>query len=148
MKKQIKCPNCGTVLETYVNPKPTVDIIIRYQGKIVLIERGELPYGLALPGGYVEYGESLEEAALREAWEETGLKLENLQQFRAYSDPNRDKRQHNISLVFHADGAGEPQAGSDAKSLVLLPPSEIGKRQFTFDHYKILSEYLAEYSFE
>ena len=146
MKKQIKCPNCGTVIETYINPKPTVDIIIRYQGNIVLIERGEPPYGIALPGGYVDYGESLEEAALREAGEETGLKLENLRQFRAYSDPNRDERQHNISMIFHADGIGEPHAGSDAQSIILLATNEIMQYRFAFDHYKILSEYLTEYS--
>ena len=142
MKKQIKCPQCGAIVETFKNPIPTVDIIIRYDGKFVLIKRGEPPYGLALPGGYVEYGETLETAAVREAYEETGLELENLQQFKAYSDPSRDARQHNISLVFHADGLGTPKAGSDAREIVLIPPSEIDKLELAFDHKLILTEYL------
>ena len=142
MIKQIKCPHCGTVVETFRNPVPTVDIILRYQGKIVLIQRGEPPFGLAIPGGYVEYGESLETAAVREALEETGLEVLNLRQFRAYSDPGRDQRQHNISLVFHGDGLGEPKAGSDAKEIVLVSPEEITSLDFAFDHKQILTEYL------
>ena len=130
------------MVETFLNPKPTVDIIIRCEVGLVLIKRGEPPYGLALPGGYVEYGESLEEAAVREAKEETGLELENLQQFKAFSDPRRDSRQHNISMVFHADGKGKPKAGSDAAEIVLLDPEEIVKHDFAFDHKQILSEYM------
>ncbi|MBC8277802.1 MAG: NUDIX hydrolase, partial [FCB group bacterium] len=140
MKKQIKCPQCGTVVETFRNPVPTVDIIIRFQGKLVLIQRGEPPFGLAIPGGYVEYGESLETAAAREALEETGLEVTNLRQFKAYSDPQRDKRQHNISVVFHGDGAGEPIAGSDAKEIVLAAPEEVKNLDFAFDHKQILTE--------
>ncbi|NQS97993.1 MAG: NUDIX hydrolase [candidate division Zixibacteria bacterium] len=142
MKKQIKCPHCSAIVETYKNPIPTVDIIIRYNGKFVLIKRGEPPYGLALPGGYVEYGETLETAAAREAYEETGLELENIQQFKAYSDPNRDARQHNISIVFHADGLGTPQVGSDAREVILIAPDEIDKLELAFDHKIILTEYL------
>ena len=142
MIKQIKCPHCSAIVETFKNPIPTVDIIIRYNGKFVLIKRGEPPYGLALPGGFVEYGETLETAAVREALEETGLELENLQQFKAYSDPNRDARQHNISIVFHADGLGTPQAGSDAREVILIAPDEIDKLDLAFDHKLILTEYL------
>ena len=143
MKKEIKCPKCGKVIETFHNPIPTVDIIIRLEGKLVLIERGEFPFGLAIPGGYVEYGESLETAAAREAKEETGLDLNNLEQFHAYSDPARDSRQHNISVVFHADGRGTPVAGSDAKKIVMIEPENIEEYDFAFDHKQILLEYRA-----
>jgi len=141
LKKIVSCPVCGAEVETFRNPIPTVDIIIRYQGRIVLIRRGEPPFGLALPGGYVEYGESLETAAAREALEETGLIVKNLRQFRAYSDPLRDQRQHNISVVFTANGEGYPQAGSDAKEIMLISPDEIEKLEFAFDHKQILLEY-------
>jgi len=141
MKKEIKCPRCGTIVETFLNPKPTVDIIIKYEGKIVLIKRKNPPYGMAIPGGYVDYGESLETAAIREAKEETSLDLQNLDQFRAYSDPRRDPRQHNISVVFTADGTGNPKAGSDAEEIVLLLPDEIERYEFAFDHKQILKDY-------
>jgi 8-oxo-dGTP diphosphatase len=144
MKKEIKCPKCGTIVEVFKNPKLTVDIIIRYQGKIILIKRGEPPYGLALPGGYVDYGESLETAAEREALEETGLKLRNLQQFQAYSDPKRDARQHNVSVIFQADGEGEPTAGSDAREIVLFNLKDLEIAEFAFDHQQVLKDYLAK----
>lgn len=143
MRKEIICADCGKVVETFRNPVPTVDIIIRYEGKILLIERGELPSGLAIPGGYVEYGESLETAAVREGKEETGLDLVNLEQFHAYSDPDRDSRQHNISVVFHADGRGNPKAGSDARNIVMIEPENIENYEFAFDHKQILLEYRA-----
>ena len=104
MTQSVLCPRCGAPVKIYRNPIPTVDIIIRHQGGIVLIERRNEPLGWALPGGFVDYGESLEAAALREAREETGLELAGLRQFGAYSDPARDPRQHNISVVFTADG--------------------------------------------
>ena len=92
MKKNLLCPQCDTTIETWRNPIPTVDIIIRVDAEIVLIKRSNPPYGWALPGGFVDYGESLETAAAREALEETGLTVNNLQQFRAYSEPKRDPR--------------------------------------------------------
>ena len=98
-----------------VNPFPTVDIIIEIGRGIVLIERVNPPFGWAIPGGFVDYGESLEDAARREAFEETGLKIELVRQFHKYSDPSRDSRQHNISTVFIAKAIGTPKAGSDAK---------------------------------
>ena len=142
MKKEIKCPSCGSVVETYKNPIPTVDTIIHYRHKIVLIKRGEPPFGLALPGGFVEYGESLEDAACREALEETNLRVENLIQFKAYSDPSRDKRQHNITVVFYGDGKGNPSAGSDARAIVLFSPEDALEHEFAFDHKDILFEYI------
>ncbi len=140
-EKIIICSRCGETVKIYRNPVPTVDIIIRRQGKIALIERGEPPLGLAIPGGYVEYGESLETAAAREALEETGLTVKNLQQFHAYSDPNRDPRQHNISVVFYGDGEGIPEAGSDASRVIEIPLDRIEEYEFAFDHKQILRDY-------
>ena len=87
MKAALLCPHCGKVVDKYRNPLPTVDIIIEVEEGIVLIKRKNPPYGWALPGGFVDYGESLEEAALREAKEETNLDVELLSQLGAYSDP-------------------------------------------------------------
>ena len=122
----------------YKNPIPTVDIIIELESGIVFIKRANPPFGWALPGGYVDYGESLEEAAYREALEETGLKIELLGQFHTYSDPLRDTRQHNISTVFIAKAEGQLQPGSDAKmaEVFIAPPQPL-----VFDHAIILKDY-------
>ena len=122
----------------FKNPFPTVDIIIENMAGIVLIERANPPFGWAIPGGFVDYGESLEDAARREALEETGLSIELLCQFHTYSDPSRDTRQHNISTVFIAKADGIPKAGSDAKQaqvFIALP------QPLVFDHAKILEDY-------
>src|SRR5512133_2725937 len=108
------CPKCGTEIRRYRNPFPTVDIIIETAGGIVLIERKNPPYGWALPGGFVDYGESLEAAAVREAHEETTLNVGNLRLLGCYSDPGRDDRMHTISAVYIADGSGRLQAADDA----------------------------------
>lgn len=102
------------------HPIPTVDIIIEVGEKIVLIKRKNPPHGWALPGGFVEWGESLEEAALREAEEETGLKIKLVCQFYTYSSPNRDPRFHAISTVYVARAEGVPQAGDDASGIGLF----------------------------
>jgi len=122
----------------FKNPFPTVDIIIENMAGIVLIERANPPFGWAIPGGFVDYGESLEDAARREALEETGLSIELLCQFHTYSDPSRDTRQHNISTVFIAKADGIPKAGSDAKQaqVFIAPPQPM-----VFDHAKILEDY-------
>jgi 8-oxo-dGTP diphosphatase len=136
------CPQCGHKFTRYRNPVPTVDIIIEYQDQgLVLIERHKPPYGWALPGGFVEYGETLEEAAVREAKEETGLTVQLLGQFHAYSDPRRDPRQHTITTVFIARGQGHPEAASDAKSLAIFPPEKLPS-PLAFDHNRILQDYL------
>ncbi len=124
----------------YKNPVPTVDIIIQLKDRgIVLIERKNSPYGWAIPGGYVDYGESLEQAAIREALEETSLKVELLGQFHTYSDPDRDSRQHNISTVFIGRAEGEPKASSDAKNLGVFKEENLPV--LVFDHSKILEDY-------
>ncbi len=137
-----KCPKCGYVLRRYRNPTPTVDIIIEIPARgLVLIERANPPRGWALPGGFVNYGESLEDAARREALEETGLMVDLLGQFHTYSDPKRDPRQHNLSTVFVARADGTPQAADDARSLGVFVPENL-PRELAFDHGEILADYL------
>lgn len=129
---------------SYRNPTPTVDIIIelvdRPDRPIVLIERLNPPYGWAIPGGFVDYGESVETAAKREAEEETSLQVELIEQFHVYSDPNRDPRQHTLSVVFLATAIGEPKAQDDAKSLGLFERWRI-PTNLCFDHSQILQDY-------
>ncbi len=136
------CPKCGYRFRRYLNPVPTVDIIIEYQDEgLVLIERKNFPFGWALPGGFVDYGESLEAAARREALEETGLEVALLGQFHAYSDPGRDPRQHTITTVFVARGFGVPRARDDARSLAIFSPPHLPEL-LAFDHARILADYL------
>lgn len=123
-------------------PFTTVDAIIEIEGGIVVIERSNPPLGLALPGGFVDYGESLEDAVKREAEEETGLDLEDLRQFHTYSAPDRDPRFHTIGTVFIARAKGKPKAGDDAQGLRIVKLSELLKLDFAFDHKKIISDYL------
>lgn len=129
---------------TYRNPIPTVDILIelvdRPHRPIVLIERLNEPYGWAIPGGFVDYGESVETAACREAQEETGLAVELVEQFHVYSDPNRDPRKHTMSVVFIATAKGEPQAGDDAKGIGVFESWRV-PTNLCFDHNKILQDY-------
>ncbi|MES1021662.1 NUDIX hydrolase [Gloeocapsa sp. BRSZ] len=128
----------------YRNPVPTVDIIIELLDKphrpIILIERLNSPLGWAIPGGFVDYGESVESAAQREAEEEIGLQVELIEQFQVYSDPQRDPRQHTLSVVFLATATGEPQAGDDAKNLGIFESWRI-PTNLCFDHDRILRDY-------
>lgn len=132
----------------YRNPVPTVDIIIEIQredGKkgIVLIKRKNPPHGWALPGGFVDYGETLEEAAVREAKEETSLDIQLQRQFHTYSDPDRDPRQHTISTVFVASAQGRPKAEDDAQEIGIFTREEIGF-SLAFDHGRILRDYFEQ----
>ncbi|GAB4388657.1 MAG: NUDIX hydrolase [Thermodesulfovibrionales bacterium] len=122
------------------NPVPTVDIIIEYQGGIVLIARRNPPLGWALPGGFVDYGETLEEAAVREAREETGLSVELTRQFHTYSDPRRDPRGHTISTVFVARGTGSLRAADDAAEAGVFTEGSL-PGDIAFDHRGILEDY-------
>jgi len=128
----------------YRNPVPTVDIIIELRDRahrpIVLIDRKNPPLGWALPGGFVDYGESVETAAQREAYEETSLNIELIEQFQVYSDPQRDSRQHTLSIVFIATAIGVPQAADDAKNLSMFSLWELPDK-FCFDHHQILTDY-------
>jgi 8-oxo-dGTP diphosphatase len=129
----------------YQNPTPTVDVLIELDGRpgtVVLIERRNEPRGWAIPGGFVDRGEFLADAAVREAREETGLEVELTALFHCYSDPARDARQHTVSTVFTARAAGEPAGADDAAEARVFPldalPSPI-----VFDHALILADYIA-----
>lgn len=128
----------------YRNPTPTVDIIVELQDRphrpIVLIERKNEPFGWAIPGGFVDYGETVETAAKREALEEISLGVQLIEQFCVYSDPQRDHRQHTISVVFIATATGEPKAADDAKKVGIFQPWELPKN-LCFDHGRILQDY-------
>ena len=125
-------------------PSLAVDIIIALRerpGRIVLIERRNPPYGWALPGGFVDVGETLERAAMREAREETGLEIELGALLGCYSNPARDPRGHTVSAVYIASAAGEPQAADDARDAVCADPMDPGL-ELAFDHRLILDDYL------
>lgn len=123
-------------------PYTTVDAIIELAEGIVVIKRSNPPFGWALPGGFVDYGESLEDAVKREAKEETNLELTEIKQFHTYSDPARDPRFHTIGTVFIAKAKGEPKAGDDACGLKVIKLNEIENLELAFDHKKILQDYL------
>jgi ADP-ribose pyrophosphatase YjhB (NUDIX family) len=117
-----------------------VDIIIECEGGIVLVKRKNPPFGWALPGGFVDYGESLESAAVREAQEETGLSIELLRQFHTYSSPDRDPRHHTITTVYIARAEGEPRGGDDASEARLFSRTTL-PAPIVFDHKQILNDY-------
>ena len=123
-------------------PYVTTDIIIEVPEGVILIERSNPPFGWAIPGGFVDRGESLETAARREAKEETALDLEDLKQLHTYSDPSRDPRFHTVTTVFTAKGIGTPQAGDDAKGLKIVPYAELRKLKCAFDHNQVIDDYL------
>ncbi|MEM6614062.1 MAG: NUDIX hydrolase [Cyanobacteria bacterium P01_C01_bin.72] len=128
----------------YRNPAPTVDIIIelidRPERPIVLIERKNEPFGWAIPGGFVDYGESIETAAVREAAEEVSLEVKLIEQFYVYSDPSRDARQHTLAIVFIATAKGQPVAADDAKSLEIFQQWNL-PQNLCFDHDRIMQDY-------
>ncbi len=130
---------------TYRNPVPTVDIIIelldRPHRPIVLVERRNPPLGWAIPGGFVDYGETLETASRREAKEETGLSVTLIDQLYVYSDPQRDPRQHTLSVVFIATAIGEPVAQDDALRVGIFEPWNL-PQSLCFDHDRVLADYL------
>jgi 8-oxo-dGTP diphosphatase len=129
----------------YRNPSPTVDLIIeikdlRGRPGIVLIKRKNPPFGWALPGGFVDYGESCEDAAVREAYEETSLRVRLIEQLHTYSAPDRDPRKHTITTVFIARAKGRPRGGDDAREAAVFALYKLPK-PLAFDHALILSDY-------
>ena len=143
MQKGVTCPHCGRLVYSYRNPIPTVDIIIALEDKgIILIKRAKEPFGWAIPGGFVDYGESLEDAARREAREETSLRVELSGQLGAYSAPDRDPRHHTISVVFLARAQGKPQARDDALEVGVFTKEDLPS-SLAFDHAQILADYFA-----
>ncbi len=140
-KKTIRCPKCANEIEVYQNPILTVDIIIEIEPNgIALIKRKNPPYGWAIPGGFVDYGESLEKAAVREAKEETNLDVKLIKQFHTYSDPKRDPRHHSISTVYIARTKGVPKAKDDALEIKIFDESNLPD-EIAFDHRLILKDY-------
>ena len=137
------CPHCGQPVVYYRNPVPTVDALIHIPGRgVVFVKRLNEPFGWALPGGFVDYGESAEKAAIREAKEETGLTVELTGLLGVYSDPARDPRQHTMSVVYIAQALDpdELAAGDDAKEVEVFP---IGQwpSPLCFDHERIVNDY-------
>lgn len=125
-------------------PALTVDVIIEMQDRpdvpVVLIERRFAPFGWALPGGFVDVGERLEDAARREAKEETGLDVELILLLGCYSDPARDPRGHTVSAVYVGRAEGAPEARDDARNLELFDPTQTPP--LAFDHARIIQDYL------
>lgn len=124
-------------------PSLTVDAVIELSERddrpIVLIERRNPPYGWALPGGFVDIGETVEQATVREALEETSLQIELLSLLGVYSDPHRDPRGHTVSVVYVASATGQPRAQDDAKSIAVFSPDDVP--ELVFDHARILQDY-------
>jgi len=167
MEHRVPCPHCGGPVVMYRNPAPTVDILIHEPGRgIVLIRRRNEPPGWALPGGFIDYGESAEAAAVREAREETGLDVELTGLVGVYSDPDRDPRHHTLSVVYAArvrgggvtpvagavagpspGGAASPVvapiAGDDAADARFFAPDDL-PQPMAFDHAKIIADWLRD----
>lgn len=127
-------------VKTYQNPIPTVDAVIEKEEGVILVKRKNPPYGWALPGGFVNYGETLEEAIKREVKEEINLEIRNLTQFHTYSAPDRDPRMHTITTVFLAKAEGNLAPGDDAKELAIFSKDSLPSN-LAFDHKKILQDY-------
>jgi ADP-ribose pyrophosphatase YjhB (NUDIX family) len=124
------------------NPIPTVDLIIHSGDGILMVKRRNPPEGWALPGGFVDYGESIESAAVREAKEETGLDVELTRQFHTYSDPERDPRHHTITTVFLAKAKNKAVAGDDAEEIGVFGKDNLPDR-IAFDHRDIINDYFS-----
>jgi len=138
----VACAQCGAV-SVPRNPFPTVDIVLYREGEgVLLIERHNPPHGWALPGGFIDYGESAEQAAVREAQEETGLAVRLTGLLGVYSDPERDPRFHTLSVVFTATSSQDdaPCAGDDAKNVLFFPLDALPSNM-AFDHREILADF-------
>ena len=122
-------------------PFSTADIIIEVGKGIVLIERSNPPFGWAIPGGFVDYGEAIETTARREAKEETSLDIFDLKQFHTYSAPGRDPRFQTITTVFTAKAKGSLKADSDARDIGIFTLSQIRKMKLAFDHNKVIEDF-------
>ena len=143
MRKDVTCPGCGRVVESYRNPAPTADVIVEMpDGGFVLIERKNAPIGWALPGGFVDYGESLEDCAVREAKEEISLEVELIHQLGTYSNPGRDARRHTVTTVYVARplSSDAPRAADDAARAGVFTRERLPD-PLVFDHNLILEDY-------
>lgn len=147
----LKAPYCETIYRTlefkygghfiYCPPRLTVDMIVSNGDEILLIERKNEPHGWALPGGFVDYGEMVEDAAKRELLEETGINVSDISMVGVYSDPKRDKRGHTVSVVYSTHSDQKPMAGDDAKKAVFFNIHNL-PNDIVFDHRKIINDHL------
>lgn len=146
MSAPFVCHQCGAPLAAQRNPLPTVDVIIACPGRgIALVKRRFPPLGWALPGGFVDYGETIEHAARREANEETGLDATLGDLVGVYSDPSRDERAHTISVVYAAR-CGNPDAirgGDDAAEARFFPLDALP--ELAFDHAAIVKDFAGRF---
>ena len=134
----------GSEEKQYRNPAPTTDAIIAGpDGRIVLILRKNEPHGWAIPGGFVDYGEEIGKACVREAKEETGLDVELVSQLFTYSDPKRDPRKHTVSTVYacRVKAGAEPRGDDDALEARWFAEGEVPWSELCFDHGEVLRDY-------
>ncbi len=124
-----------------ITPLVACDALIELGDQVLLIERKNEPRGYAVPGGYMDIGESAEQCAIREAKEETGLDVELVALLGVYSDPRRDRRGHVVTMVYVARSAGTPSAGDDAAGILLIDPAK-PPSDLAFDHARILADYV------
>jgi len=138
---RVSCPHCGAPVRELPYPPCTVDAVIEPSpGHVVLVHRRFEPLGWALPGGFVEVGETLEAACKREVAEETGLQIEGMRQLHTYSDPARDPRHHTITTVFVGRAIGTPRAGDDAERVGVFSFDTL-PHPLCFDHRSILEDF-------
>ena len=123
-----------------ITPSITADTIIEYGDGIVLIERKNEPYGWAIPGGFVDVGESLERAAVREALEETSLHVELREMLYVYGKPGRDPRGHTVTVVYIGEGTGRLKGADDAKAARVFTYETLPDN-LAFDHREIIADY-------
>lgn len=144
MGERVVCPHCHATLDLWHQPKLAADVLIEDEtGRVLLIRRRNAPHGWAIPGGFVDVGETLEQAAVREMLEETGLEVELIGQFHTYSDPARDPRHHTVTVVFHGrrrDPAAAPRAGDDALDARFFALNALPE-PLVFDHPRVLDDF-------
>ena len=142
-RARINCPKCGEEIQIYKSPAPTVDaVLFTPERGILLVERKFEPLGWALPGGFVDYGEQLDVAIVREMKEELSLDTEIVKMFGVYSEPERDPRGHVISVVYILKSDGIPVAKDDAKAIKIIGLNNFENFDFVFDHKKIIKDYV------
>lgn len=140
MGARLICPHCGQTTDRFDQPRMTVDAaVFNERGELLLIQRGHPPEGWALPGGFVDVGETLEAAVARELREETALVATGQTQFHTYSAPDRDPRHHTVCTVFLVQATGNPVAGDDAAQAAFFSPRSL-PRPMAFDHAEIVGD--------